>query len=210
MTVNTPIFKVLFATFLLLSCSENNELSSYKIISDEYKRDIKRTVLVILPSRTNETNLIHISNEIYAQSEQDVQRTFINYRIDNYHKNQSYWATVQYDPTLEIITYGVYSKTYEKLKNTQLSNEKILGEWMSSWGPEHKKIAFYKDKQVYIQNIYSSGKDMSGPFTQSKIKQGIKLQNNSGESLGEYYIINDMGHLEFWSANGNYYTAQKL
>ena len=37
----------------------------------------------------------------------------------------------------------------------------------------------------------------------------VKLQYEGGKK-GEYYLINSDGNLEFWSENGNYYTAPKL
>ncbi len=73
---------------------------SYKIISDEHKRNIKRTVEVSINKRVDETTLTLIAKDIKALDNTPVERTFIGYRLDG--QNGMYWATTNYDPDLVI------------------------------------------------------------------------------------------------------------
>lgn len=186
------------------------ELPKYKIIEDTVKGNIKRTVEVELSSRTDEEQLRALAKEIYALKDVNVERTFIGYRIAGEHKSQAYWATTHYDPDLKVKIMGESASNYEKIKNTALPDGDILGSWMVSWGFEYKSVAYEKDGKTYIRNIHGDGSQKDEIYELSKSDKGIKLQNESGKDHNEYFIINKNGDLEFWSDNGNYYTAPKI
>ena len=192
------------------SGAEVKKLPKYKIIEDTVKSNIKRTVEVELSSRTDEEQLRALAEQIYALKDVDVQRTFIGYRIAGEHQNQAYWATTHYDPDLKVKIMGESASDYEKLKNTALPDGDVLGSWMVSWGLEYKAIAYEKDGKTYIRNIHSDGSQGDRIYELSKSDKGIKLQDESGKDHNEYFIINKNGDLEFWSENGNYYTAPKV
>lgn len=189
---------------------EVEKLPEYKIVEDTVKGDIKRTVEVELSSRMDEEQLRALAKQIYALKDVNVQRTFISYRIAGEHENQAYWATTHYDPDLNVRIIGESASGYEKLKNTTLPDGDVLGSWMVSWGLEYKSIAYEKDGKAYIRNIHSDGSQGDEIYELSKTEKGIKLQDESGKDHNEYFIINKNGDLEFWSENGNYYTAPKV
>lgn len=193
-----------------ISEAEVNKLPKYKIIEDTVKGNIKRTVEVELSSRTDEEQLRALAKEIYALKDVNVQRTFIGYRIAGEHNSQAYWATTHYDPDLKVRIMGESASDYEKVKNTALPDGDVLGSWMVSWGLEYKSIAYKKDGKTYIRNIHSDGSQGDEIYELSKSDKGIKLQDESGKDHNEYFIINKNGDLEFWSENGNYYTAPKI
>ena len=196
--------------FTLFACSDNaSDLPKYKITEDTVKGNIKRTVEVELPSRTDEETLRALAEKIRDISNVDVERTFIGYRISGDHKNQSYWATTHYNPSLEVKILGESASDYEKIKNTGLPEGGVLGTWMANWGYEYKMIAYKKGDQTYIRSIFDDGSSSDEVYEQSQSEKGIKLQDEGGKERGEYFIINPEGHLEFWSENGNYYTAPK-
>lgn len=194
----------------LLACSDNaSDLPKYKITEDTVKGNIKRTVEVDLPSRTDEETLRALAEKIRDLSNVDVERTFIGYRISGDHKNQSYWATTHYNPSLEVNILGESASGHEKIKNTALPEGEVLGTWMANWGYEYKMTAYKKDDQTYIRSIFDDGSSSDEVYEQSQSEKGIKLQDEGGKERGEYFIINHKGNLEFWSENGNYYTAPK-
>jgi hypothetical protein len=194
----------------LFACSDNaSDLSKYKITEDTVKGNIKRTVEVELPSRTGEETLRALAEKIHDLSNVDVERTFIGYRISGDHKNQSYWATTHYNPGLEINILGESASDYEKIKNTVLPEGEVLGTWMANWGYEYKMTAYMKGDQTYIRSTFGDGSSSDEVYEQSQSEKGIKLQDEGGKERGEYFIINHEGNLDFWSENGNYYTAQK-
>ena len=183
---------------------------SYEILEDEVQGTIKRTVEVELSSRTDEKQLKALAEQIYALKDVDVQRTFIGYRIAGEQKSQAYWATTNYDPDLKVKIMGDSGSDYEKVKDAALPDGDVLGSWMISWGLEYKSVAYEKDGKTYMRNIHSDGSQGDELYEQSKSDKGIKLQDESGKDNNEYFIINKQGDLEFWSDNGNYYTAKKV
>tara|TARA_B110001452_G_scaffold262558_1_gene262743 strand:+ start:469 stop:1167 length:699 start_codon:yes stop_codon:yes gene_type:complete len=212
---------VTITIFLILAaCSDNApnvpsapsvpNASEYTILEDMRKRNIKRTVRVELPSRTNEETLRAYAEQIHALSNVDVERTFITYIIAGDHKNQGYWATTHYNPHLRVHMMGATASDYEKIKNTALPKGEVLGAWMSAWGYDHKMIAFKKDGQTYMRSILSpGGSPQDEIYELSQSKKGIKLQSESDKDHHEYFIINPKGNLEYWSENGNYYTTYR-
>ena len=185
-------------------------IPEYKIIEDTVKRDIKRTVEVELASRTNEEGLRALAEKIYGLSDVKVERTFIGYRLADAHKDNSFWATTNYDPELEVRILGSSASDYEKVKNAPLPEGEIIGTWLVSRGVDYKMSAYKKDGQTYIQNIHSDGSTSDEVYELTQSDKGIKLQDEAGKDFGEYFIINQKGDLEFWSDNGNYYTAPKV
>ena len=187
----------------------HHELPEYKILDDTVKEGIKRTVEVELPSRTDEPTLRELSDHIRSLSEVSAPRTYIGYRIAGSHHNQGFWATAHYDPNLVIKILGEHASTHEQIARSPLPTGEIIGTWLANWGYEYKITAYIKDGKTYIRRTYASGAPTDTPFQQSKTNSGIKLQDDDGKENGEYFIINPQGELEFWSENGNYYTAPK-
>lgn len=183
-------------------------MPEYKIVEDEVKRNIKRTVEVELLSRTDEESLRALAEKIYALSNVKVERTFMIYRIAG-EGDGSAWATSHYDPDLKVDITGASASDYEKIKNTNVSEGEVLGSWMVNRGMDSKTTAYKKDGQVYMQEVYDTGTLPEDKIYElTKLDEGIKLQSEGGKDHGEYFIINKNGDLEFWSeGSGNYYTT---
>lgn len=183
-------------------------IPSYEILEDEVQRNVKRTVEVRLASRTDEDSLKVLAQEIYDLSKAKVERTFIGYRIAGEGSDQAFWATTNYDPDLKIHIMGKNATDYERLKSMPLPEGEILGSWMVSDGIDYRIVAYMKGGKAYMQTIYDTkGSDKEYELTETD--EGIKLQLEDVGDFKEYYIINKAGDLEFWSENGNYFTAKK-
>lgn len=183
----------------------------YKILEDDVKRNVKRTVEVEISERMDEESLIALAEKIYALSNVKVERTFILYRLAN-GSDGTAWATTHYEPDFKVRINGATASDYERIKNTNVSEGEVLGSWMSSQGMDSKITAYKKDGQVYIRELYDIGPlyKEDPVYESTELDEGIKLQSENGKDHNEYYILNDQGNLEFWSENGNYYTAQKI
>lgn len=183
----------------------------YKIVEDEVKGNVKRTVEVELSSRMDEESLVALAEKIYELSNAKVERTFIMYRLAN-GGDGSAWATTHYNPDLKVNIVGATASDYERIKNTNVSEGEVLGSWMVSRGMDSKITAYKKDGQVYIRELYNIGPlyKEDPVYESTELDEGIKLQSENDKDHNEYYIINKKGDLEFWSDNGNYYTAQKI
>lgn len=191
--------------------AEIKNFPEYKIVEDTVKRNIKRTVEVELSSRMDEETLIALAEKIYAMSDAKVERTFITYRLAN-EGDGTAWATTHYNPEFKVNIVGATASDYERIKNTNISKGEEIGSWMVSRGMDSKVTAYKKDGQVYIQELYDFGplSKEEKAYESTRSDKGLKLQDESGKDHNEYFIINKKGDLEFWSDNGNYYTAPKM
>lgn len=188
-------------------------IPEYKIIEDDVKRNIKRTVEVELSSRTDKETLKALAEEIYALSNAKVERTFIGYRIAGEDKNQAFWAKTDYSPDLNIKILGKSIADYEMIKNTAMPEGEILGSWMVGDGVDYRTTAYTKHGKTYMQMVAdTNGEPSDRVYNLSQSDNGIKLQGEDSNDQDGYFIINEKGNLEFWNEeNGNYYTtAQKV
>jgi hypothetical protein len=179
---------------------------NFKILSDE-STGSARKVEIQLEERTDTSKLAIIAKRVKATEQREYERTFIGYRLKD--EGDSYWATTHYNPALEIKILGTTQRDHLLLQKKVVTQENVFGSWLVQRGIEHKLVAYRKNGSVFIKAIYSSGENEE-QFEESSLKAGIKLQDESGKDHGEYYLINQNGDLEFWSENGNYYTAKKI
>ncbi len=77
----------------------------YKIIEDESKRYIKRTVLVELNEIISRVELRDLAQRIKRENVKDYKSTFISYYIKG-KRNSGYWATTHYQPKLKVNIIG--------------------------------------------------------------------------------------------------------
>lgn len=185
-----------------------NEDLTFKIKSDEKKRDIKRVVEVEIHRRINENQLKNIANKIKAEDENHYERTFILFFIPEI--TNSAWATASFDPDLVINMVGSTKEEHDILASKNVSNTgELIGKWNANWGYEYQIIIEEKDGKIFERNIYANGEQPAKELKIININDKRAYQDEVGKDNGEYYIINKDGNLEFWSKNGNYYTAKK-
>lgn len=189
------------------SIQTETEKLEFNIRSEENKRDIKRVVKVDLPKRINENKIKIIANEIKLGDRKEYERTFIIFFIP---EMQNAWATVSFDPDYKLTMLGSSEQNHEVLeaKDVTITGKKI-GEWNANWGFEYKVIYEEKDGKVLRHQVFSDGEQKPEEIQVIDIKGKKAYQDSTGKEHGEYYIINKDGDLEFWSENGNFYTAKK-
>lgn len=183
------------------------EASEYNILEDTVKSNIKRTVEVELPERLDEVELKRLAEHIKGLSNKDVERTFIGYRIAGNDPKQAYWATTHYNPTLKVNIMSEIATNYENMKGKDLPEGDVIGSWMVNRGLEYRMTAYNKDGKTYLQSAYGDGTSSDEIYFLTETDRGTRIEEDN--DFGEYYLINSEGELEFWSDNGNYYTAKK-
>lgn len=77
----------------------------YRIVNEEYLRDIKASLDVILSRNVSRRELKELSNKIYNQLEHNVDRVFITYYRSRLDIDQGAYATAIFDPSLKIKIY---------------------------------------------------------------------------------------------------------
>lgn len=90
----------------------------YRIIDDESKRDIKRTVKVSLNKKVSEDVLREIAKSIKKNETHPHQRTFIVYFIEGDDK-QGWWATTHFNPDLDVKIIGLSDDEEKRLTASQ-------------------------------------------------------------------------------------------
>lgn len=205
---------------LLFGCSRESSTEKtipddlgYKIIKDEKKRDIKRSIEVSLDKKVSEEILKEIALKLKQGDSRSYQRTFIGYFLAGQEKNNGYWATTHFNPDLEVRIIGLSiedEKTLTK-KAEPKSERKIIGSWLDDRpGAGAKMTLFYTNEKLFLENTYSDGSSGAKEMTERNENGGRRIDDKGGNDFGEYFLINTSNELEFWDKDGKYYTASRL
>lgn len=181
----------------------------YSVNSDEELPPYKRTVEVTLYERINEETLEQIGRAIKADGQRNVERTFIGYRLEQQDPNTAYWATTHYNPELSVRVSGLTADQYDTYLNYDLSQDydNVLGSWLVERGTNAVIVAFEKDGQIHIDNFYPGEGAFGHAYERQELENGGQRLQQADDEFGEYFVITADGDLQFWSDNGNYYTA---
>jgi hypothetical protein len=204
---NMGLFSAIaLGTSLLIGCSDSSS-PEYRITKDESMQDIKRTVEVLLPNRIDESELESLAQDIY---ETGFERTFIGYRIEGDDQGGVYWATTHYNPDLNVTILGSTGDEHEAVISSELEIDgDLVGSWLVNWGYEYKAAIYERQGSTYMVTKFSDGSGQTKELDVQDEHGEIRYYDESGKERGEYYQIGSDGALQFWSSNGNYYTAPK-
>lgn len=201
-----PAF-VIFVVIGVLAPDDHLAGIDYQITMDEAKKNIKRTVEVVLPERVDEPTLKALAETIYKAG---FERTFIGYRLKG-EEDGAYWATTNYNPNLKISFLGSDKEAHNSLISSELQVDgEFIGKWLVNWGYEYKAAIYKKGDQVMMKTLFSDGSGQVAELSINEINGQIRYYDEGGEERGEYYIVASNGDLQFWSENGNYYSASSI
>lgn len=189
----------------LMGCEEPVDID-YTITKDEKNGNTKRSVEVELPERIERDSLRALAEEIH---EGGYDRTFIGYRIEG-EEAGPYWATTHYNPDMDVVILG--STVTENARLDQKSdgiNGEVIGEWRSTWVSEYKIVFLSRDGEMFVKRDFADGSGGEERLFRETRDGKTVYYDESSEQHGEYYVISQDGRLQFWSENGNYYTAPK-
>ncbi len=198
-----------------LKSSEDSNVN-YTVIKDSNMGSIKRSVEVMLEEKITEEELQILANLIRDSDSSNYERTFIGYRVKG-EDNNAYWATTHFDPNLEVKILGLSKAEEENLAKSSDSDEDedkdILGVWLDDRAYISSKIRIYYSKEniLYFENTYTDGSSGVKEMISKPMENGnLRIEDKDGNDFGEYFIINEQSQLEFWSENGNFYTAKSI
>lgn len=195
------IFFALITTSLLAACGTNID---YKILSDESRRDIKRTVEVQLPGMISDKDLQEVAEDIYKSG---YERTFITYVLQE-NPSQA-WATTHFNPYLEITYIGQSLADHNALSDQQLQIEgTAIGQWWVEYAYSYKAAIFSKEGEIFLTRIFADGSGDTKPLVVTDVGGVKRYQTESDIEHGEYMTI-DNGNLEFWGSTGNNFNTAK-
>ncbi len=212
------LFLVIFIVLLLAACGNEEQVKlpndvKYSILEDTHKGNIKRSVEIILESKISKENLRLLAQKIKNSDSTEYQRTFIGYYLNEKEKN-GYWATTHYNPNLEVRILGLSKEDEASLTKPVVStaDRKVVGVWIDDRPGIGAKMTIYYSKKgkLFLESTYSDGSSGKKEMKEMPVKNGKRIEDIDGNDFGEYFIINNASQLEFWSENGNYYTAKKV
>lgn len=183
----------------------------YRIVSDESRAPHKRTVEVVLKERVEESQLEEIGRSIKAMGEQEVERTFIGYRLESQSPETAYWGTTHYNPELRVSVSGLTPSQLEAYQSYDPAehHQDVIGSWrIERGGFNYIAVAYQKAGKVFIDDVFpGEGSNTSRYNAEPTEDGGMRLQKPD-DTFGEYFVVAPEGDLQFWSENGNYYTAE--
>ncbi|MCK0744132.1 hypothetical protein [Chromohalobacter nigrandesensis] len=182
----------------------------YSIASDETNAPYKRSVEVTLHQRVSKDDLESIGRSIKKMGDKDVERTFIGYRLESQNPESAYWGATHYNPELSVDISGLTPSQLQAYQSYDPSEhyQDPIGSWRIERGFNYIAVAYQKNDEVFIDDVFpGDGVNTSRYVTSQAEGGGLRLQKPD-DTFGEYFVITQKGDLQFWSDNGNYYTAE--
>ena len=181
--------------------TNNKDGAHYSIISDEYKRDIKRTVEVRLRQKVSEENLEGIAYKIKKLAKQKTDRTFIIYFLPHMTPPYDPWAVTSFNPNFEIALTGTTIEQEQKI--TAQNRENIIGIWLQDNVSGGRKHTLYKENDsIFMKRVMGNGYTDNYKVIASQLNNKMRYEKeNKGDGLF-YYIVDQNGDLKFYDQNG--------
>ena len=215
------IFILSFIYFLVISCSNTKlgkynpeslpEKFSYTIAKDLSNPNLeKNEIYVDISEKLTEGQIATLAEELYNQKDKE-RRFYIFYQLQDEKNNNVAWATSHFDPELEI---NIIGSTKIEDENMLKSSKEIDGEILGTYNENEYTFATYtifkKEGKTFVKTIYKDGSSSDSEVKESKVKDGIRLDEKEPNGSGEYYILKN-NILEFYNEkNEMFTTANKL
>lgn len=193
--------------------TSSSEGALYSVIKDDSKRNIKRSVDILLEHKISQQELTRIAYKIKESSPTTYERTFIGYFLEGSDRNDGYWATTHFNPGLKVSIMGLSLEAENRLSSQVKSDasKNTIGVWLDDRSYIGAKMKIFNDNgKVMLESSYSDGSSGVKEMVSKKMSRGLRIEDKLGNDFGEYFLITSKGELEFWSKNGNYYTAKQL
>lgn len=201
------------ASLLLFSVSSGADDSkyTYEIIKENSTPSVKRSLDISLDKKITKEELTDLATKLKGSTEYE--STFIGYVINKSEVKNGYWATTHFTPDLEVKILGLTLDQEKERKSIESPDDgkQIVSKWVDDRPYIGATLTIYeKNGSTYLESVYPDNSSSNEEVKISKGKQRRKVETVEENGFGEYFVINNEGSLEFWSSNGNYYTAKKL
>jgi len=187
------------------------EIPSYTIIKDDNLAHYKRSVYIQLSRKVSEEALRSIALEVKNLDRQQYDRTFISYFLPGRNVEDGVWASSHFDPDLSIKIQGLSIEEEAFLRNDTVDPAwAVVGSWFVE-DVSGKKLTIYKlDDILYMERKLPTGSAYSIELIEMPSQGGRMFERKSDDNFGEFYLIDQAGHLQFWGRSGHFATAWKV
>ncbi len=216
------ILKYVFClvSLLVLSVPFSNAIANtvdgatYSIISEDNFRDDRRTVQVRLDKKVSAETLKIIAQNIKNAEHAKFQRTFIIYYLPDMKVGSGGWATSHFEPNLKVSILGLTAKEENAITQdakTASAGLDVVGIWLDEDAYAGATITIYREnKKLYVESKYKDGSESTAEMTETKLNNGTKMVEKSGNPHGEYLVLDKNGALQAGGKNGIFLTYKKL
>jgi len=187
---------------------ENLITTPYTITEDMHKRDIKRSVTVLLYAKPSKEELEAIALKIYKSDSASYARTFISYYLNDNSKDYGYWATTHFDPSLEVKILGLSDEGEKSLLYNNNPDREILGAYIDPiFGA--KRTFFIKNNKMFMELYFDDGSNGIIEMKYLKINDGFRIEEKGKNDSGEYFMLSGQ-ELELRNTSKKLYTTKKI
>jgi hypothetical protein len=173
---------------------------TYEIIKTERRGDIKCMLTVTLSERISEQQLRRLALELRSKETKQYDRMFITYYLSGMEIGAGAWATSHFNPDLDVRILGMTAEEEKSLLTDKTKAAgKIIGVWIDDF--LGKVTIVQKGSEHIINKKYKDGSASTEPLIGYKV-QGKPAFKEEGNTLGEYYIIEESGELGVYDSLG--------
>jgi len=156
--------------------------------------------------------LRNIAYKMKAQDPRNYERIFICYYLPDMKVGSGAWATTHFNPELEVKIIGLTAEQENTLRQLpEDASLDVIGSWLDDTPYLGCRInIFRKDGKIYMENTYKDGSSSIKEIIKKSSERGRKFERKEGSDVGEYYLIDNQGNLQFWDEEGIISTAKKI
>lgn len=191
------------------SVVEKNLITTpYTITEDIHKRDIKRSVTVLLYAKPSKEELKKIALKIFKSDSASYARTFISYYLNDNSKDYGYWATTHFNPSLEVKILGLSDEGEKSLLYNNNPDRKILGAYIDPISGA-KRTFFIKNNKMFMELYFDDGSNGIQEMKYKKINNDFRIEEKGKNGSGEYFILSEQ-ELELRNTSKKLYSTKKI
>lgn len=188
----------------------STDIPSYTIIEDDNLAHFWRSVRVRLSEKASIEALRSISLKIKSIDRKNYDRTFISYCLPGKEESGA-WATSHFDPDLDVRIYGLTIKEEAIFRDEAVDPTwEVVGSWFVEDVSGEKRTIYKLDDILYMETGFPAIGAYSVELTELPAQGERMFETKSGSDIGEFYLIDQHGHLQFWGRNGHFATAWKI
>jgi hypothetical protein len=202
MTLSFSKTLLLVTILLIAGCKEQTAFEKYncKLLETEEMGTAKKSIYIQIPEQLTEMQIKEIAMQM-RNEHSAYERLFIFYLLPEMRMGAGAWATSHFNTELEINILGVGSDAEEAMKNPDIPEGEVIGEWYDrTLYIEHSVVIYKLNGDYKLKEVYADG---------NSIIKDLKFVEVDGKSkfiydndFGEYFLIENDGRLGLYDPEG--------
>lgn len=185
---------------------------TYTIVNSHVVPGIKRRLDIRLNKKVSEETLRALALKLKSQDSRNYERTFIGYYLPDMKVGAGAWATTHFNPDLEVHILGLTAEQEEALRERPDDpSREVIGSWIDDRMYLGNRITIFRqDGKLFMENTFTDGSSGKKEIVAKPPTSEKKFEDKEGNSLGEFYLIDSQGNLQFRDQDGLISTAKRI